>query len=524
MKIVTSEQMRALDRRTIEEYGRTGEELMDRAGYHLAESASQQAAWWGGYEPVVQCVAGRGNNGGDAFVAARYLREKGFDVEVCLAGWVEDVRGDARTHLQRLEPLDVPVYEWGTPDDWDTACRTHTAGDIVIDGLLGTGTSGPARGPVAAAIAYINAFRERSWVLAIDVPSGLDPDTGTTDGAAVRADLTIAMGLPKPGLVEPLALDYAGRLAVADIGFPPEYVEAMDGVPDIEVIHRSDLHPLLPRRSRLAHKGDFGHVLILGGSSDYPGAPALAARAALRGGAGLVSVWVPSTIAATVGTTAGAEAIVRGQATSSHGGLAVDVMEAWQADAPHFQAMVAGPGMTARDDTAGIIERLLQAATCPLVLDADALRVLVGRTAWLQQAQAPLILTPHPGEFAALREMTVAAVQADRLNAARAAAKEWGAVVVLKGALTVVAAPDGPAHINLTGNPGMATGGTGDVLAGLIGALLAQGHTPLNAARTAVYLHGQAGDLAADNGAEASVLAMDVVEELPLAWRTLTLG
>lgn len=524
MKIVTSAEMRELDRRTIEEYGRSGEELMDRAGHYLAEQVRQQVAWWGDPQPVIQCVAGRGNNGGDAFVAARYLHEYGFAVEVCLAVWVADVRGDARTHLLRLQALDIPLYEWGTPDDWATARRTHSSGDIVIDGLLGTGTSGPPRGPVAEAIAYINAHRERSWILAIDVPSGLDPDTGLAPGVAVRADLTVAMGLPKPGLIAPGALDFVGRLSVADIGFPSEYVEALAGVPATKVIHRTDLYSLFPRRSRTAHKGDFGHVLVLGGSVAYPGAPALAARAALRGGAGRVSVWVPAPVAPTVAVTAGAEAIVRGKNPSSQGSLAGDIMDAWSEEAATYQVIVAGPGMTTCDDTTHIIQRLLAEATCPVVLDADALRVVVGHTDDLRAARAPLIVTPHPGEFAALRGMTVAEVQADRLNQARAAAQEWNAVVVLKGALTVVASPDGDVHINLTGNPGMATGGTGDVLAGLTGALLGQGQTPLNAARAAVYLHGKAGDLAAADGVEASLTAMDCVEELPRAWRAITMG
>ncbi len=523
MKIVSTEEMRALDHRTIEEFGVPGEELMDRAGFHIAEQVDRLAACWFDSSCTIQCLAGRGNNGGDALVAARYLRDRKYNVEVCLAGNVSDLRGDALQHWRRLSELDVPFYEWATLADWEGAQQSFPPGDILVDGLLGTGTAGPPRGPIAGGIAYINACLDRVRVVAIDAPSGLDPDSGAVPGAAVQADITVALGLPKRGLVQPSAAAYVGHLTVADIGFPREYIAELTGTPGVEVIHRTDLKPFFPRRDRHAHKGTYGHVLILGGSRAYPGAAALSVQGALRAGAGLVTAAVPASVVPIVAGLAGPEAIVRGQPETTDGSLAATAWDGWSEHASAFGALVVGPGLTPHADSLCLVERVLQDSRCPVVLDADALRVLVGHTDWLRASGTPLICTPHPGEFAALTNCSVEAVQSDRVDAARTAAREWGVWVVLKGCSTVVATPDGRAHINLTGNPGMATGGTGDVLAGVIGALLAQGQTPLNAARAGVYVHGAAGDLATAGCPEIGLIASDVVGHLGFAFQSLCL-
>lgn len=522
MKIVTAEQMRQLDRRTIEEYGTPGEVLMDRAGSCVADHAQKLAGTGGLSDPLFQLFAGRGNNGGDVFAAAFHLKERGHIVQVCLAGSADQVRGDARTHLDRMQEGGIKLHELPTVGHWKEAKEYMSPGDLLIDGLLGTGTKGPARGPVAGAIAYIRLHAASSPVLSIDIPSGLDADTGRVEGDAVQADLTVTMGLPKVGLLEASALEYVGDLEVADIGFPDEFIEQSPADPDREIIHETDLYPLFVRRRRDAHKKDFGHVLVVGGSRLYSGAVILAARAALRSGAGLVTVVVPEGIATLVASAA-PEFIVRGAPETGDGSLSASLWVEWKDRFNDYSAAVIGPGMTRHADTRKLTEKIIAHARIPLVLDADAISVFAGEAKILAGASSPLVLTPHPGEFAALFGKSVEAVQADRNASALNAAQFLGATVVLKGAHTVVARPEPPVHINISGNPGMATAGMGDVLAGIVAALIGQGFAPFDAARAAVALHGWAGDHVAARTAQSGLIASDVIDELPHACRCVSL-
>lgn len=521
MKLVTTEEMRALDRRTIEEYGTPGKVLMERAGACVADCVQRLMEWRGMLDARVQLIAGRGNNGGDAFTAARQLHEGGVPVDVYLAGSGDQVRGDAQTHLAWMRSAGVELHELATLDDWKEARHAVCPGDVIVDGLLGTGVQGPARGPVAGAISYIRQHAESALVVAIDVPSGLDADSGRAEGEAVRADITVTMGLPKTGLVEPSAMDYVGDIEVADIGFPDEYVERIAGDPERVVIHETDLYSLFPRRNRNTHKGDYGHVLIVGGSRNYPGAVALAAQAAVRSGAGLVTACVPKSIAPVVAATA-PEIIVRGASETDEGTLSTNLWAQWKDELPAYCAVLIGPGMTRHAHTRGLTERFLAEPSMPLVLDADAISVFAGEPKALERA-SPLVLTPHPGEFAALFGLSVAEVQADRVHQALNAAKALNAVMVLKGARTIVADPEPPAHINLSGNPGMATGGSGDVLAGMLVSLVGQGLIPVDAARAAVWLHGRAGDQAAWRQSQAGLIASDLINEIPYALRNVYL-
>ena len=250
MKIVTTAQMRELDRRTIEEFGTKGDVLMDRAGQGVADVARRVAETAGFVNPWIHLVAGRGNNGGDAFAAARHLKDTGFAVEVWLAGSANEVQGDALLHLSRMKKAGITLRELPTKEDWDEAAKEKGWADIVVDGVLGTGGQGPARGPAVGAIQYINAQSGEALVVAVDIPSGLDGDTGAAGGAVVRADVTVAIGLPKRGLLEPAALDYVGCLEVVDIGIPADFIGQMDLEPDRELIHWSDLKPLFPPRAR----------------------------------------------------------------------------------------------------------------------------------------------------------------------------------------------------------------------------------------------------------------------------------
>ncbi len=513
MKLVNSAQMQELDRRTIEEFGTPGEVLMDRAGYGIAEHVRRLAAYAGLSRPLIQLIAGRGNNGGDVFVAARYLRDHDFEVDVLLSGSTGDIRGDARTHLRLMREMDIPLVELPTPDDWEEA-RVNDRGEaeILVDGILGTGAKGPARGPAAAAIDYMNAVSPHAYIVSVDIPSGLNADTGTAEGSVVRADMTVTMGLPKIGLALSDGVEYSGVVEVVDIGIPPEYADELET--ECELISGAELSSIFPRRRRTSHKGDYGHVLLIGGARGYSGAIALAAQAALRSGCGLVTVLTPESIAHLIASYA-AEIMVRGVAETEAGSISAAGWTAWENRINDFDALLIGPGMTQHKDTVQIIHQITRASRKPLVMDADALNVLKGQPHWLEKADCPVIITPHPGEFARLTSQTTADVQADRIGKTREFAQATNAIVVLKGAGTVIAHPGRPAQINMTGNPGMATGGTGDVLAGLLTSLLGQRLDPFDAARAAVYLHGKAADTLAWNKTQAGFTAGDITEQLP---------
>ena len=489
MKIVTSSEMRELDRRTIAS-GIPGEELMQTAGEGLAEAIRNLAGNHQLADSPVLFVAGCGNNGGDAFVAARCLHEDGWPIECWLAGSENKLKGDALIHFRRMKKVGVPFQSMADSGSWKHAAKCGTDAEIIVDGLLGTGASGEPRGVIADAIHFIDSNADRTLVVAIDIPSAM----------AVRADLTVTMGLPKTDLAQPENIGFVGNLEVVDIGIPDEFIAETAGDPDLELIHPSDLAPLFPRRPRNAHKGAFGHVLCIGGSKGFSGAITMAARAAARSGAGLISALVPEDIHPLVAP------------------VVPEVMVHSAMPEGKWTSILVGPGMGRTAVPREQVLHLLETSTVPLVLDADA---IVDPTA-IAAAKCPVILTPHPGEFAALFGLKVEDVQEDRLGMATMAAAKLGCVVVLKGAGTVVAAPGRPLAINLTGNPGMASGGSGDVLAGMIAGLAGQGIPPFEAACAAVWLHGRAGDLAAAEKSQASLIAPDLIEKLPEAFRAVS--
>lgn len=518
MKLIDSAQMKEFDRRTIAECGVPGETLMGRAGLGVAR-AVENLAGTSGYGRAPVCLfAGRGNNGGDAFVAARHLHEWGVDVCVWMTGEKKAVRGDALVHLNRLISAGPTVGELLEPADCDDLALSGCDCGIVVDGVLGTGLTGPARGVAAGAIRCINTFGADRPVVAIDIPSGLNADTGEAPGEAVRADLTVTLGFPKIGLAAPEALDYVGTVDVVDIGIP-EFLSARV-VSEMELITADDLRAVCPRRRRDTHKGSFGHVLLIGGSPGFSGAVAMAADAALRSGVGLVSVLAPRGIVPVVAGIV-PEAMVHGADETPEGTLSASCLDEWKARLDGFDAVLAGPGMTTHEHSRRLVSELLSTAGAPLVLDADALNVFAGEATLLGQTARRLAVTPHPGEAGRLLGCTAADVQRDRPHHVRLLSEKTGGVVVLKGGGTLVTAPERPVGINLTGNPGMATGGTGDVLGGLLAGLLAQSVEPYDAACAAVYLHGVAGDEAAWHGSQAGLTAGDLIETLPLAFRRI---
>lgn len=519
MKAITSAQMREVDKIAATEFEMTGFELMRRAGQGVATTVEYLAEKTRGGDTFIQIVAGRGNNGGDAFAAALYLHEAEFDVEVLLAGSASDIRGDALRHLGKMRAAGIPLLELPTKESWEEALRDAGSGEIIVDGVLGIGVNGPPRGPIAGAIHYINAAAEDNLVVSIDVPSGLDADTGETPGVAVVADITATIGMPKIGLLAQKAIPYVGSLDVIGIGIPLELTEEFQS--SRYLITGWDARRHLLKRSRTAHKGDFGHLLVIGGALGYAGAPALAGLAALRSGTGLVSALVPRSAYATVAGAA-LELMVHPGAETSTGSLDAAGWRDWQSRIHDFTAIVAGPGMTRHTDTSTWVRELLRHSRCPLLLDADALNALAGEARLIAGASSPVVITPHPGELARLLGCSTEDVQKDREAAVLEAARLTKAVVVLKGAGTLVAREGTPLHVNLTGNPGMATGGTGDALAGLIGGLLAQGIPPYEAACTGVFIHGRAGDNAMWRHSQASLLPTDLIESLPVTFREVT--
>ena len=481
MRFSTSSEMREYDRRAAAEFGLPTAVLMRRAGLAVAEAVRRAATLHGVRDLPVILVAGKGNNGGDARVAAEYLAEWGF-----------------RTKTHELAPCDE-----------DPAAIPR--GCIVVDGVLGTGARGEPRGEAAEAIRWIRRLRDErgAFVVAIDVPSGLDADTGAFAENSVVADLTVTLALPKtclaPSAPEAGALR-CGRVEAVDIGFPPELVGATPA--DADELIAGDVEELLPPRPRAAHKGDFGHVAILGGSDRFTGAVALCAEAAARAGAGLVSVY----------TTREAATPLRARLPEAMVSALPGPVVTREALGPAFPAelrrrgtLVAGPGLTTDDAALSALCHALESGVARAVLDADALTLLAAHPDLLETLPPATILTPHPGEAARLLGTDSSEVQRDRPAALHALVTKTGATVVLKGAGTLVGAPGRGIHVLRAGNPGMATGGSGDVLAGICGALLAQGLAPFDAARLAVWRHATAGDEAAWRLGEAAVLARDLV-------------
>ena len=510
MKIVTAVQMKELDRRTIEEAKVPGATLMERAGSGVAEAMARAYGPLAGRAVTVLC--GKGNNGGDGFVVARLLKKHRARVRVLLLARSGDLTGDAKTMYRRFLSAAgaKSVAASPTPD----ALRAALAqSDLVVDALLGTGLSAPVTGAYRDAIEALNEAGRP--VVSVDLPSGIHADTGAVLGAAIRADLTVTFGLPKLGLYTGPGLDHAGRVEVVDIGIPASFVDAIAS--RVSLLTPEIIRRLIPDRRPSSHKGTYGHAGIIAGSVGKTGAAAMAAKAALRVGAGLVTVATPASVNDTLEAKL-LEAMTVPMPDTKERTLARAGLEELLSFINARTAVAIGPGLTTHPETVELLHALVPRLEKPSVLDADALNALAGRTALLTECTIPPILTPHPGEMARLMDhATTQSVNADRIGAAVAFAKARRVLLVLKGACTVVAHPDGRAAICPTGNPGMATAGTGDVLTGMIVGLLAQGLAPWDAACAGTYLHGLAGDLASFRLGPAGMTAGDVIEQIPYA-------
>jgi NAD(P)H-hydrate epimerase len=502
MKAVTTEQIRQLDQQTIA-MGTPGEELMERAGYAVARATMKILRRLDARSVLL--FAGKGNNGGDAIVAARHLAGAGCEPVLVLLCKRNELQGDPLAHFQKLVNA-VKVVETPSLDELAEIVGEFQPA-VVVDGLLGTGLGGEVREPYVTAIKVINGLHQP--VVAIDIPSGLDSDTGEVRGVVVRATTTVTMGLPKIGLLKPAALEFVGRIEVADIGFPRKLIDEIQT--EVELVTAADVAALLPARRRGAHKGDAGHLLVIAGSEGYTGAPVLTAYAAARAGAGLVTLAVPRSIYRVVATKCPPEIMPRP--------AEFDTLDA--TEFAGFNAVAIGPGLGHDARTQKMVWKVISGWMAPIVADADALNAMAAGVAALRRLNKPIVLTPHPGEMGRLTGKSTKEVQANRWELADGFAKEYGAVTVLKGAGTVIADKSGPMWINMTGNPGMAKGGMGDALTGIIGAFLAQGMGPAEAARAGVFIHGLAGDLASESVGERAMLTTDLIEHLGKAFDAL---
>jgi hydroxyethylthiazole kinase-like uncharacterized protein yjeF len=573
MKVVTAEQMRALDKRATEEYGIPGVVLMENAGRAVVDVMQRELGPLEGRRVAVFC--GGGNNGGDGAVIARYLRLLGARPEVSMVGSYDRLSDDARAHFNVLQSLEIAINGFGYDDPprplveefgWQV--------DIVVDAMLGTGAKGAPREGYATAIASIN--KTACSVIAVDIPSGMDADTGATPGEVIRATHTVTFAYPKLGQFLFPGAACVGKLHVVDIGFDwdkldpetPFRLFTLPGTSHENAPRRAsslgDAAHLLQKRDPDANKGDYGHVAIIAGSRGMCGAPALVARAAQHAGAGLVTVLSPQS----------AQTVIAGKLDEQmtlalpeeDGAVSAAAFDQIAAFAQKATVLCVGPGLTTHPGTVALVQRLIAEIDKPLVLDADGLNALALQPDIIAKRaanpHAPLILTPHPGEAARLLNTSIEAIQADRIAAVRELAARYHAIALLKGRYTLIADVDGDIIINTTGNPGMATGGAGDTLTGIIGGLLAQntrwwdkrvkendkatgaentkqrdkqrqpenrmaadGHAETRSmtktVALAAYVHGAAADMAIEKTGEAGLVAGDIIAYLGRALRQL---
>jgi ADP-dependent NAD(P)H-hydrate dehydratase / NAD(P)H-hydrate epimerase len=503
MRVLNAEQMREADRRTIEDVGIPSLVLMENAGRQVV--AALEASFSEALHGRVAVLCGRGSNGGDGFVVARTLTQRGVDVLVLLLGSVAEVRGDARVNLDVLGRIGLTVVEVTDAQAWELHFSEVSRCDLIVDAIFGTGFRGPIEGMLETVVADVNG--SGIPVVAVDLPSGLSADTHEPPGDSIEASLTVTLAAPKVPLVLPPAERRAGDLVIADIGIPSAVIDELEG-PRIELLTRETMRPLIEPRPYDAHKGDFGRVLVVAGSAGKTGAAHLAAMAALRSGSGLVTIATPRSCQPVV--AAMAPEYMTEALEESSGGVDFSALERVLDLAADVVA--AGPGLGTSPATSAFIHGLVERSGVPLVLDADALNVFTEDPERLTGRDGvDVIITPHPGEMARLAGVAIEDVQRDRLEVARQFAMTHRVHVVLKGHRTIVANPDGDAFINITGNPGMATGGTGDVLTGMIAAWFGQLLDAEAACKLGVYLHGLAGDLAEADEGEVSVTAGDLL-------------
>jgi hydroxyethylthiazole kinase-like uncharacterized protein yjeF len=514
MILVTAEQMREIDRLTIQKYGTPSLTLMERAGAGVAHAILRrfgEAASKG-----VLVVAGKGNNGGDGFVVGRLLRQQGVSCEIALVAKRNEISSDAANKLESYLTAGGKVVDIGA--DRLALLNDSIAGKgLLVDAILGTGTKNEIRGLYADAIKAMN--QSGLPIVAIDIPSGLDTDKGTPLGMCIQAVMTVALAYPKLGEAIHPGLGYVGELVVAEIGIEPAALTEV--APTAELLSLEHVRSLVPVRKPDSHKGTYGHVVVIAGSRGKTGAAILASRACMRAGAGVTTLAAPRSLN-DVFASAMIEVMTEPLRDTAEEEIEALTDEEWRRLLERKTVALFGPGIGVTDSTRNNLRWLLRHLNIPWVIDADGLNNLALDIDRLRKARTAPILTPHPGEMARLLGKDASTVNRDRIGVARAFATEHRCYVVLKGARTVLATPAGKIAINPTGNPGMASGGMGDVLAGILAALLAQRLSPEEAMKLAVYLHGLVADRIAAERGMIGMIASDIIDGLPAAMRSLS--
>jgi len=524
MKILTAKQMGEVDRLTTERYHIPSILLMENAGRSVTDELQRACPLLLDKRVLVCC--GMGNNGGDGLVVARHLAARGGRPEAWILGDPSRFKGDALENWNMFRSLGLPVQVVSDPGERTSLLKRTPYPDVIVDALFGTGLSKPLGPEYQETIDWVNEARRESFVVSVDLPSGVFADSPALEGIAVQATLTVTFTALKPALVFAPAADRAGRVVVAPIGSPAALLDNPDY--RFELIDRMQVRRTLPPRPRDSHKGTFGHVFVLAGSRDKSGAALMTGLAALRSGAGLVTLMLPESLSSDIVgkipelMTVWLPETREGTTDASAAEIILDQLA--QAD-----AVVVGPGLSTNESTQQLVHDIVRRAPVPVVLDADGINVFAGRVESLRNdAGHPIAITPHPGEMARLLNVTIADVQRRRLETAESCAVKHRLFAVLKGYQTIVATPAGHIFVNSTGNPGMATGGTGDILAGMMGRFVAGWKCKFNGANlealadylsSAVFLHGMAGDFAAAEKGEESLIATDLLPHLPDAFK-----
>ncbi len=505
MKVVTAKEMAEIDSLTIEKYGIPSLVLMERAALSVVNCIDEIN------DQTILVLAGPGNNGGDGIAVGRMLKNKGANVIVFQLFPEDKLSSDCKAQLQIAKNFGVPV-KFGFP-----SIEEINNAQIIIDGIFGTGLKKPIEGKLAELIKNLNLYRKNT--IAIDMPSGISSDTGEVLGVAIRAHLTVTFGLPKRGHFLFPGREYVGRLIIEDIGFPRELIES-DKL-RIGLLDKKLAKSFVPPRPLYSHKGTYGHVLVIAGSSGKTGAALMCAKSVLRTGAGLVTLAIPAALKVVFQSNVLEEMILSLPCnTQTLSSKAIEELERFineRADVVAF-----GPGVGINEDTEEILKFLLKKCACPIVIDADGITLLKNNLELLKSSKASTIITPHPGELGRLINMPIGDIERKRIEIAISVANSLNTIVVLKGVPTVISSPEGHTLINSTGNPGMASGGSGDVLTGMIASLIGQGMAPFEAACLGVYLHGLSGDIASYSKGFHGMIARDIIESIPAAFIELS--
>lgn len=511
MRLLTSSEMQFVDRFSIEEVGIPGIVLMENAGRSVADLVSAKCT--SSSEVYVFC--GPGNNGGDGLVVARHLFNRGYPVTIFLAVPGEKLKGDARTNFAVASIIGIPIRKINSSSDFPSEKELKRKELLVlVDALLGIGAKGAPRGVIREMVSVIN--RLKGIKVAVDIPTGVNADTGEVAGEAVKATYTVTFAYPKRGIYLYPGMDYAGEVIVADIGIPPGILKKAKMDVKANTLSLKNFPPGIFFRKPSSHKGEFGHLFLLAGSTGLTGAAYLASQSALKVGTGLVTLGVPRSLNPIFEIKL-TEVMSLPLPETGQGSLSSEALEEIKQFAKGCEALVLGPGLSRNASTQELVREILVNFNISVVLDADGLNALAGHIDLIEKYAAPMVLTPHPGEMSRLTGVSITEIQRDRIKAATDFAEKIGKVVVLKGAGTVIADPGGECWVNTSGNPGMASGGTGDVLTGIIGGFMAGKMNPLEAAKLGVFLHGLAADLSAEKKEEVSLIAQDIVDNLDSA-------